>query len=115
MRTITTTGHRRILPYAADANLLDADTVRVVFAVPPEGITFAGRKTQFAPAGSPEQLNETGDANPFAGVTDTVVLALAPDATLSVAGFRAREKSGPTMGVKTIRRGWPCQASKLDM
>ena len=70
-------------------------TVSVVFAdATPEGATVAGRNAQVAPAGSPEQLNETIELNPFAGVTVTVVVPLCPAVTVIDVGEVATVKLG---------------------
>ena len=69
------------------------ETVSVVDAVDPDGVTLVGLKLHDAPEGSPEQLNETAEANPFSGVTDTVVFPGWPDEMLSDDGETATEKS----------------------
>lgn len=46
----------------------DVFTVTCVITGPPFGVTVAGEKPQEAPAGNPEQLNETAALNPFNGV-----------------------------------------------
>jgi hypothetical protein len=69
-------------------------TVSVVEAAPPEGITVAGEKLHDTPEGNPEQLNETAEANPFVGVTRTVVVPLCPAVTESDAVKRSTEKLG---------------------
>lgn len=78
----------------------EVETVRVVEAVEPEGVTVAGEKLQDAPEGSPEQLNETAELNPFAGVIDTVAVAFCPPVTLWNAGVAATEKSAAGNGVE---------------
>jgi hypothetical protein len=72
----------------------EVEIVRVVVAAAPAGITLAGEKLHDAPDGSPEQLNETAEANPFCGVMDTVVVPLDPDATVSAVGESETLKSG---------------------
>ena len=59
-----------------------AVTVSVVVAVPLAGVTVDGEKLHVAPAGKPEQANETGALNPFAGVTEIVVVTLCPASTV---------------------------------
>jgi hypothetical protein len=63
--------------------------VSAVWAIPSDGVTVAGKKLHNAPEGNPEQLNETGEANEFWGVTRTVVVALCPEVTVSDAGLTA--------------------------
>ena len=43
----------------------EADTVSIVVATPPDGVTIDGEKLQDAPAGNPEQLNVVAEAKPF--------------------------------------------------
>ena len=54
------------------------DTFVVTFseveATPVDGVTVCGEKMHVAPAGSPEQLNETVELKPFAGVTEIEVV-----------------------------------------
>jgi hypothetical protein len=64
-------------------------TVSVV-AVVPGGVTVAGKKLQVAPAGNPEQANETAESNPPAAVIETVVLPLDPALTVSADGDAAK-------------------------
>ena len=71
-----------------------AFTVSVVEAAAPDGVTVCGEKLHVAPAGNPEHANETGELNPFTGVTEIAVDALCPDWTVKAAGFGATEKSG---------------------
>lgn len=66
----------------------------VVEAAVPEGVTVAGKKLHDAPEGNPEQANETAEANPPCGVTETVAVPLLPAETLSAVGVAATEKSG---------------------
>jgi hypothetical protein len=54
-------------------------SVSVLETALPEGFTLAGEKLYDTPAGSPEQVKETGSSNPFDGVTLTVAVALWPD------------------------------------
>jgi len=70
------------------------ETVSVVEAAAPEGVTVVGEKLHEAPVGSPEQTNDTAEANPFCGVTVTVVFPGCPDEMVSDGGARATEKSG---------------------
>ena len=73
---------------------LEAATVRVVEAAVPEGVTVAGEKVHDVPAGNPEQLNETAELNPLAGVTETATVPLCPDLKAMDAGEAATVKSG---------------------
>ncbi len=66
-------------------------TVSVVEAAAPEGVTVAGEKLHDAPEGSPEQLNETGEANPPCGVAVVIAVPLCPAGTVSAAGETATE------------------------
>jgi hypothetical protein len=50
--------------------------VSVVEADAPEGVTVAGEKLHDAPVGSPEQVKETPELNPFAAVTEIAVVPL---------------------------------------
>lgn len=70
----------------------------VVEAAVPEGVTVAGEKLHDAPVGNPEQVNETAEAKPFCGVTETVTEPLCPPVTVSVAGVTPRVKSGDPAG-----------------
>ena len=65
-----------------------------VVDVVPGGVTVAGEKLHFAPAGRPEQLNETAESKPFAGVTVIVAVPLCPAVTVSDVGAAAMEKFG---------------------
>jgi hypothetical protein len=69
------------------------DTVSVVEVVP-GGITVVGEKLHDAPAGNPEQLNETAELNPYSGVTVMVVLPFCPAVTVNSPGEAAMEKFG---------------------
>ena len=69
-------------------------TVMVADATVPDGVTGVGEKVHDAPAGSPAQLNETADANPFSGATRTVAVPLCPAGMLRDVGDRAMEKLG---------------------
>ena len=66
----------------------------VVEAAEPDGVTVDGEKMHVAPAGSPEQLKETVELKPFAGVTEIEVVPYCPAVTLDDAGVDATEKSG---------------------
>jgi len=73
----------------------EVETVSVVDADPPEGVTAVGLKLHDAPAGKPEQVNETAEENPFTGVTVTVTFPLCPCSTVSDDGLiELKEKSG---------------------
>ena len=76
------------------AVVVEVDTVRVVAATAPEGVTVAGEKLHDAPVGNPVQLNETGEANEFSGVTWTVAVPTCPAVTLSAPGETVMEKFG---------------------
>jgi hypothetical protein len=76
------------------AELAVVVTVSVV-EVEPGCVTVDGEKLQDAPAGSPEHANETGEANPFAGVIEIEVVILCPAVTDSDDGDTAVEKSSP--------------------
>lgn len=78
------------------------DTESVVEVAPPEGTTVAGEKLHDAPEGNPEQLNETAEANPFFGVTKTVVAPLWPAMTEIDAGKISTEKLGVAACVKLM-------------
>ena len=78
---------------------MEADTVRVVEVDAPEGVTVAGVKLQFVPDGNPEHANDTAEANPPFGVTETVTVPLCPFAMFRLVGAEASEKSG---GVRSM-------------
>ena len=61
----------------------ESETVSVVVATPPEGVTLDGENVHVAPAGSPEQLKVVAAAKPFCGVIEIVTVALCPGATVS--------------------------------
>ena len=67
-------------------------TVSVVEATAPDSVTAAGENLHDAPAGNPEQLNETAEAYPFCGATNTVVVPLCPAVTVSDTGETATVK-----------------------
>ena len=69
-------------------------TVSVDEAIVPEVVIVAGEKSHDAPAGSPEQEREASEANPFCGVTITVVVPLCPAVSVSAAGVVVTEKLG---------------------
>jgi hypothetical protein len=48
-----------------EACIVEVDTVSVVVAVPPDGVSVAGEKLHDAPWGKPEQARETGASNAF--------------------------------------------------
>jgi hypothetical protein len=75
------------------AVVVDVATVSVVDVVL-GGVTVAGEKLHDAPEGNPEQANETAELKPFAGVTETVVVALDPGVAVRDDGEAARVKSG---------------------
>jgi hypothetical protein len=77
------------------ADVAVADTVTVVVAVaPPEGVTVAGEKVHVSPAGNCEQVNETAEAKPPCGITETVMVPLCPEDSVSDVGAAVTEKSG---------------------
>lgn len=84
------------LPYLQNRSAVVGEVVmvRVVVAVPPDGMTAAGEKLQDAPAGRPEQLNVTVDVKPFNDVMETVVEALCPAARDMEGRELTTEKSG---------------------
>ena len=59
-----------------------------------EGVTVEGEKLHVAPAGKPEQANDTNALNPFEGVTVMVAVPDCPWFTVIDAGDAAKEKSG---------------------
>ena len=63
--------------------LEEAETVSVVVATPPEGVTLAGEKVHVAPAGSPEHPKVVAEAKPFCGVIEIVTVPLCPGAMVS--------------------------------
>ena len=73
---------------------LDAVTVSVVVIAPLDCDVNWGEKLHEAPAGKPEQVNESNELNPCRGVTEIEVVALCPPETVSDAGELATEKSG---------------------
>ena len=83
------------LRFAAVA--VDVPRVRVVDAGESCGVTVAGEKLQEAPAGNPEQLNETTELKPFTGETVIAIWPLPPAGTVNEPGEAAREKSGGIM------------------
>jgi hypothetical protein len=71
------------------------DTVSVVEAAAPAGVTVAGEKLHVAVEGNPEvQLKETAELNPFIGATEMLVVPLNPGATETEVGDADTEKSG---------------------
>jgi hypothetical protein len=64
----------------------DAETVSVVVAVAPAGVTIDGEKLHDASTGNPEQLKETAALKPFCGVMDTRIVPLCPEATVKEEG-----------------------------
>jgi hypothetical protein len=82
--------------------VLDAETVRVVVAVPlAAGVTEAGEKEQLAPEGRAEQARLTAVANPFCDVTVQVLVSVPPCRTDRLVGVQERAKLGG--GVVTVR------------
>lgn len=78
-----------------DAEADEVETVRVVDAVAPNGVTVDGLKLHDAPEGKPEQANETADEKPFWGDTETEALPLCPCSIVKVDGaIGFREKLG---------------------
>lgn len=73
--------------------------VRAVEAGARGGVTVAGEKLHEAPDGNPEQLKETVELNPLAGVTVTVVAALSPAVTVIDAGLALTAKVGRSLMV----------------
>ena len=80
-------------PAAADT--LDIVTVSVE-TISPVDVAVAGPKAQVAPLGRPEHVKLTVEvaANPFCGVSVTVVVPLVPAVSVRAAGETARVKSG---------------------
>lgn len=72
----------------------EVTTERVVLAALPEGVTVAGEKLQEAPEDRPEHVKETGESKPFAGVIESVVVAVCPAVTVSDGDATATAKSG---------------------
>lgn len=68
--------------------------VSVDEAIEPAGVTVDGEKVHDAHEGNPAQVREVSAANPFCGVTRTVVVPLAPAATARDAGETLTEKLG---------------------
>ena len=68
--------------------------VSVDEAIEPEGVTVDGEKVHDAHEGNAEQVREVSAANPFCGVTNTVVVPLVPAAMVSDAGETSTEKLG---------------------
>lgn len=62
----------------------------------PAGVTDAGAKVQVASEGRPLQAKVTGCAKPPAGVTEMVVVPLAPGATETLAGLALILNEGGT-------------------
>jgi hypothetical protein len=73
---------------------LVVDTVNVVEAAAPGGVTVAGEKLHEAPVGRPEQAKVTAELKPYSGVTEIVAVPLCPAVTVNDAGEAATEKSG---------------------
>ena len=65
---------------------VDAAMVSVVEATAPDGVKVPGAKLHEVPAGNPEQLNETAEANPFCGIIWTVAAPLCLAVTVIAAG-----------------------------
>jgi hypothetical protein len=68
--------------------------VSVDEAIEPEGVTVDGEKVHDAHEGNAEQVREVSAANPFCGVTNTVVVPLVPAVMVSDAGVTPTEKLG---------------------
>jgi hypothetical protein len=79
---------------AVEAYAAMVATDRVVLAALPEGVTVAGEKLHEAPEDRPEHMKETGESKPFAGVIETVVVAVCPAVTISDGDATATAKSG---------------------
>jgi hypothetical protein len=79
----------------AAADVADAVTVSVE-TMSPVDVAVAGPKVQVAPLGRPEHVKLTVEleANPFCGVSVTVVVPLVPAVSVRAAGETARVKSG---------------------
>ena len=72
---------------------LVVETVSVVVrAVVPDAMMGDGEKLQVAPAGKPEQANETAPAYPYDGVTEMVTVPLCPSGMVSDPGVTPTEK-----------------------
>ena len=84
-------------PYWRMALVAEVVTVSVG-EVLPGGVAVCGEKLHVAPDGNPEQLNETAELNPFAGVIEMMAVTLCPAATVNEPGEALTEKSGA---------GWP--------
>ena len=75
------------------AVVLVIDTVRVVVAVAFATMTVGWEKVQDAPAGNPEQVNDTVSLNPFTGTIDMVAVPGCVEVTVSEVGDDATVKS----------------------
>jgi hypothetical protein len=84
---------RRLWRNSADAAEIDTVTV-VVATARPEGVTVAGENVHPPPAGNCEHANETGEANPPCGITETVMVPLCPEDNMSDVGDAVTERSG---------------------
>ena len=77
-------------------SLAEAEEVVTVtdVCVVPGGVKVEGEKPHDAPAGSPEQANETAEANPPCGAIEMVAAPLLPAVTVMDTGAAATAKSG---------------------
>lgn len=69
-------GKSRLRPRSTVAVAAEVETVSIVEIAVPTGVTVDGEKLHDAPVGSPEQLNETAELNPFSGATEIDVATL---------------------------------------
>lgn len=86
---------RRMPPRTEDCAAI-VEIVRVVVTALPLGVTVAGAKVQVASDGRPLQAKVTGCAKPPAGVTEIVVVPVAPDVMERLVGLALRVKEAGT-------------------
>lgn len=90
----TVAGNRRLELLWRVALAVEVVTESNDEAVPPDGIRVSELKLHEAPEGNPEQLSDTGKANEFTGVTETVTVPLFPAVTASDPGETASVNPG---------------------
>jgi hypothetical protein len=89
--------------------------VSVDEATAPEGVTVAGEKEHDAHEGSPEQDRLASAANPFCGVTITVVVPLSPAVTARDAGNTSTEKLGEAANWPIVKLAEATELGELPL
>jgi hypothetical protein len=103
----------RWIPLCTDDCAAVVVMVKVVVTALAPGVTVAGAKVQVASEGRPLQAKVTGCAKPPAGVTETVVVPVAPAVMDRVAGLALIENEGGTAACTVTVTGVEVEAAKL--